>query len=1601
MPLTNLRIAFLLVLLALSACGSPADAPQAPTGLTVTPEAGKITLRWQDNSDDETGFTVYRREVSEAAPVDVLELRTTQAKAFEELGKVAANITQFEDTTPLPSTFYRYRVAANNENGASPFAVTEGDAPVSVRNSAPSAASQTVGVPEDTPVTITLVGSDPDGDPLTLAVVDVPSKGTLSEIDPDTNEVVYTPNPDETGTDTFSFSASDGTATSAPATVTVRLKVVNDAPSADDQSLKTFEDTPVTVTLTGSDAEGDTLSFKIVDRPRKGSLGELDEGTGDVVYTPAEDFNGEDTFAFTVSDGRATSAEATVTLSVGGVNDLPTATAQAVSTEEDTPVAITLTGSDAEEDALSYTVTTPPAHGTLSGEAPSLRYTPNLNFSGADTFEFTVSDGQTSSDPATVTLSIGEVNDVPTADAQEASTPEDTPVTLTLTGSDPEGDTLAFAVVDRPGKGTLGEIDQATGAVVYTPTLNETGTDTFSFTVADDSATSVPATVTVNLGVVNDAPTAAAQTLTTNEDVALNIILSASDPDDDPLTYSVVSDPASGVLSGEAPDLTYTPNPNFNGVDTFSFKVNDALDDSEVVDVEITVEAVNDAPVAAAQTLTTDEDVPVSVTLSGSDIEGDALSYNITRLPAKGRLLGTAPDLSYRPDPNFNGDDAFAFTVSDGGKVSDPVTVEVVVASVNDVPTAAAQTLTTDEDVALDITLRASDPDDDPLTYSVVSDPASGMLSGEAPDLTYTPDTNFGGKDTFEFKVSDSFGSSDVVSVSLRVMAVNDAPEITEGEAVTAAISEDGNPTPFALSLSAADVDSNTLTWDINAPASSGSASVAEDGTVSYSPEADFNGDDSFEVAVSDGELSDTLTVNVEVAPVNDAPRASIPDTTVDEDSPFSLDATSYFSDVEGDAMTYSVSSPAWLSLEGNNLVGTPSNAEVGTVDITLTATDSNNAAGSATFSLTVENTNDAPRLTSSPRATAMSGRDYVHTLTTHDFDAADSLNITAPTLPGWLTLDDSGDGHATLSGTPAPEDAGVHAVTLHVTDAAGERDEQSFTVTVTTVDAVSGGLYHNLALKSDGTVIAWGNNSSGQSNVPAGLSDVQAVAAGDHHSLALKSDGTVVAWGNNGYGQRSVPTGLSGVEAIAAGGYHSLALKSDGTVIAWGNNSSGQSNVPAGLSDVQAIAAGSSHNLALKADGTVVAWGWNGAGQNNVPTGLSGVEAIAAGYAHSLALKSDGTVIAWGGNNFAQASVPTDLTDIQTIAAGYQHSLAVKSDGSVVTWGRNSEGQRNVPADLGSVQTVQAGYFHSLALTTDGTVVAWGRNNIGQTTLPAGLNGVYIEAVTAGGAHNLALQPNGTVVAWGYNNAGQRNVPAGLSSVKAVAAGGDHSLTLKLDGTVVAWGRNDAGQRNVPSGLSSVQAVTAGPYHNLAQKKDGTVVAWGGNGYGQANVPAGLSDVQAIAAGFYHSLALKSDGSVVAWGRNNVSQVDVPTDLTDVQAVAAGAYHSLALKSDGTVIAWGANNYGQISVPAGLSDVQAIAAGFYHNLALKEDGTVVAWGYNNAGQRSVPAGLSDVQAIAAGFYHSLALKEDGTVVAWGGNNVGQRNVPATFRGTP
>ncbi len=537
-------------------------------------------------------------------------------------------------------------------------------------NDAPIADSQSVATAEDSALAITLTGSDIDSGSLTFSVVSGPMHGSLSGTPP---VLLYTPAINYNGSDSFTFKVNDGQVNSSTATVQIAVSAVNDAPVANSQSVSAQQDTALPITLSGSDVDGDPLTYSVVTGPANGML----SGTApDLTYTPGAGYTGSDGFTFTVNDGMAESAVASVDITVTRTNQSPTANSQAIDTLEDTPVAITLTGSDPDNDALTFILVGEPENGFLTGTAPDLTYTPAANFNGPDSFTFKVNDGLVDSPLATVDITISSVNDAPVANDQAVSLAEDSSMSITLAGSDVDNDPLTFIIMSDPAHGTL---SGTAPNLTYTPAANYYGPDSFTFMVNDGLLNSALATVNLTVTPVNDAPVANNQTIGTPEDIALAVTLSGSDIDSGSLTFSVVSGPAHGSLSGAAPNLTYTPALNYNGPDSFTFKANDSQANSAPATIQIAVFAVNDAPVANTQSVSTFQDTALAINLSGSDVDGDLLTHSVVSGPAHGALSGTAPNLTYTPVAGYTGSDSFTFKVNDGQLNSAPATVSITI----------------------------------------------------------------------------------------------------------------------------------------------------------------------------------------------------------------------------------------------------------------------------------------------------------------------------------------------------------------------------------------------------------------------------------------------------------------------------------------------------------------------------------------------------------------------------------------------------------------------------------------------------------------------------------------------------------------------------------------------------------------------------------------------------------------------------------------------------------------------------------------------------------------------------------------------------------
>jgi VCBS repeat-containing protein len=424
---------------------------------------------------------------------------------------------------------------------------------------------------------------------------------------------------------------------------------------------------------------------------------------GSFTYTPAANFHGSDSFTYRASDGTLASSQATVTITVTATNDGPTATDDAYSTAEDTALTVAAPGvlandTDPDGDTLSAVAGSGPSHGTLSRNADgSFTYTPAADYNGSDSFTYRASDGTLTSNPATAAITVSAINDTPTATDDVYSTAEDTALTVAAPGvlgddTDPDGDTLTAAVESPPAHGSLSL--KANGSFTYTPAANYTGSDSFTYRASDGTVESSPATVTITVSAVNDAPTAAADAYSTAEDTILTVnapgvLANDGDPDGNSLSTVLGSGPSHGTLTlNTNGSFTYTPAANYTGSDSFTYGASDGTLTSNLATVTLTVSATNDAPtvtVAAGGTCGTN-DRSGTVNLTVGDVDNPASTLQLSATSSNSLLVpsgnvafagsGANRTLTATTVAGRSGTATVTVTVSDG---RDTGTVQVTV----------------------------------------------------------------------------------------------------------------------------------------------------------------------------------------------------------------------------------------------------------------------------------------------------------------------------------------------------------------------------------------------------------------------------------------------------------------------------------------------------------------------------------------------------------------------------------------------------------------------------------------------------------------------------------------------------------------------------------------------------------------------------------------------------------------------------------------------------------------------------------------------------------------------------------------------------------
>src|SRR6185436_17942972 len=739
------------------------------------------------------------------------------------------------------------------------------------------------------------------------------------------------------GSDSFSYKANDGQADSTVATVSITIEAVNDAPVAVNDSFTTAEDTALNVVASGvlandSDVDGNSLNAVLVSGPTNGDLALNNNGS--FSYTPALNYAGSDSFTYKANDGQADSTVATVSITIEAVNDAPVAVNDSFTTAEDTALNVVASGvlandSDVDGNSLNAVLVSGPTNGDLAlNNNGSFSYTPALNYAGSDSFTYKANDGQADSTVATVSITIEAVNDAPVAVNDSFTTAEDTALNVVASGvlandSDVDGNSLNAVLVSGPTNGDLALNNN--GSFSYTPALNYAGSDSFTYKANDGQADSAVATVSITIEAVNDAPVAVNDSFTTAEDTALNVVASGvlandSDVDGNSLNAVLVSGPTNGDLAlNNNGSFSYTPALNYAGSDSFTYKANDGQADSAVATVSITIEAVNDAPVAVNDSFTTAEDTALNVVASGvlsndSDVDGDSLSAVLVSGPSNGDLaLNNNGSFSYTPALNYAGSDSFTYKANDGQADSAVATVSITIEAVNDAPVAVNDSFTTAEDTALNVVASGvlandSDVDGNSLNAVLVSGPTNGDLAlNNNGSFSYTPALNYAGSDSFTYKANDGQADSAVATVSITIEAVNDAP-VAVNDSFTTAEDTALNVVASGVLSNDSDVDGDSLSAVLVSGPSNGDLALNNNGSFSYTPALNYAGSDSFSYKANDGQADSTVgTVSITIEAVNDAPVAVNDSFTTAEDTALNVVASGVLandSDVDGNTVS-------------------------------------------------------------------------------------------------------------------------------------------------------------------------------------------------------------------------------------------------------------------------------------------------------------------------------------------------------------------------------------------------------------------------------------------------------------------------------------------------------------------------------------------------------------------------------------------------------------------------------------------------------------------------------------------------------------------------
>jgi hypothetical protein len=930
----------------------------------------------------------------------------------------------------------------------------------------PVAVDDTFLTDEDSALTQTLAPNDtPSGDGgNTWALATGPSHGTVV-VNAD-GSFTYTPDADYHGTDSFTYTLTDADGDVSTATALLTVNPIDDLPVAVDDTFLTDEDSALTgQTLAPNDTpSGDGgNTWALATGPSHGTV--VVNADGSFTYTPDADYHGTDSFTYTLTDADGDVSTATALLTVNPIDDLPVAVDDTFLTDEDSALTQTLAPNDTPsgDGGNTWALATGPSHGSVVVNADgSFTYTPDADYHGTDSFTYTLTDADGDVSTATALLTVNPIDDLPVAVDDTFLTDEDSALTQTLATNDtPSGDGgNTWALATGPSHGSV--VVNADGSFTYTPDADYHGTDSFTYTLTDADGDVSTATALLTINPIDDLPVAVDDTFLTDEDSALTQTLATNDTPsgDGGNTWALATGPSHGsVVVNADGSFTYTPDADYHGPDSFTYTLTDADGDVSTATALLTVNPIDDLPVAVDDTFLTDEDSALTQTLAPNDTpSGDGgNTWALATGPSHGTVVVNADgSFTYTPDADYHGTDSFTYTLTDADGDVSTATALLTVNPIDDLPVAVDDTFLTDEDSALTQTLATNDTPsgDGGNTWALATGPSHGSVVVNADgSFTYTPDADYHGTDSFTYTLTDADGDVSTATALLTINPIDDLPVAVDDTFLT---DEDSALTQTLAPNDTPSGDGGN-TWALATGPSHGTVVVNADGSFTYTPDADYHGPDSFTYTLTDadGDVS-TATALLTVNPIDDLPVAVDDTFLTDEDS--ALTQTLAPNDTpSGDggntwALATGPSHGTVVVNADGSFTYTPDADYHGPDSFTYTLTDADGDVSTATALLTVNPIDDLPVAVDDTFLTDEDSALTGQTLAPNDTPSGDGGNTWAlATGPSHGTVVVNADGSFTY--TPDADYHGPDSFTYTLTDADGDVSTATITITVTAAE--------------------------------------------------------------------------------------------------------------------------------------------------------------------------------------------------------------------------------------------------------------------------------------------------------------------------------------------------------------------------------------------------------------------------------------------------------------------------------------------------------------------------------------------------------------------